>query len=195
MYRFFSTITFFFLAVALLGSCQQKEPYSPESWLTGTEQVAFKNRIIRYVAELPKHATYANRFESRFDAPYRELAEKTFLDKYYLADDGYIYFEVRKRAPSLKIKYNATGGRLKLDSLDNIIDYEEIYRTWKMEDELLSQKTRILFPKMIAGADLSLYYTENSKQELIIEFPDKNVVYSTAERRWVTKSQVNQLLD
>lgn len=191
MYKIFSTITFILLAAALLGSCQQKEPYSSGSWLTEAEQAAFKHKIIRYVAELPKHATYANRFEPRFDAPYRELAEKTFLDKYYRADDGYIYFEVRKRAPSLKIKYNATGGRLKLDSLDNIIEYEEIYRTWKMEEESLSQKTRMLFPKMIAGADLSPYYTENSKEELIIEFPDRNVAYNVAERRWTTKSQTN----
>ncbi len=191
MNRFLSTIPFFLLAAALLSGCQQKKTYSPEKWLTTSEQAAFTYSIIRYVAALPRHATYENRFEQRFDTAYQALAAKTYLDKYYPAEDGYVYFEVRRLAPSLKIKYNATGGRMRVDSSGRITEYEEVYRTWKMEEELLLQKTTLLFPKMVAGEDLSPYYTENSGDELVIEFPDKNVIYNTTDRRWVTAPQIN----
>ncbi|MDA3613587.1 hypothetical protein [Polluticaenibacter yanchengensis] len=189
-YQSILKIKIFVLAAIFLVSCRQQN-FNTVNSLSKDEQTAFKTKIIRYVAELPKYATYENRFESRFDEPYNTLVKKTYLDKYYVAEDGYTYFEVRKVAPSLKVKFNATGGRLKVDANGNITDYSEIYRTWKMEDEELAEQTGMLFPKMVNGDDLSPYYTDNAGGKLIIEFPDKNVEYNSDLRRWVTKGTIN----
>lgn len=189
-YQSFLKLKIFVLAAIFFVSCRQQN-YNTVATLSKDQQTEFKTKIIRYVAELPKHATYDTRFESRFDEAYNTSVKKTYLDKYFVAEDGYVYFEVRKLAPSLKVKFNATGGRLKFDSSGNIADYSEIYRTWKMEAEELATQTETLFPEMVMGKDLSPYYTDNAGGKLIIEFPDKNVEYNSDLRRWVTKGIIN----
>lgn len=171
--------------LTIAGCSEQDRVYNPAAYYDSAGQEAFKYRIARYVAHLPKKATYDTRFDTAFDAAYRHAAAHHRLDAYYVAADGYHYFLVSRVAPSLKQKRVATGGRLQYAADDATIEsYEEIFRTWKMEEEELHEKSFLLFDKMVLQEDLSRYYTENLPKEDYIEFPDKNTRYNKELRRW-----------
>ncbi len=159
--------------------------YDPAAYFDSAGQEAFKYRIARYITHLPKKAVYDTRFDTAFDAAYRHAAAQYRLEAYHEAPDGYHYFMVSRVAPSLKQKRVATGGRLKYAADTTSIEaYEEIFRTWKMEEDELREKSYLLFDKMVLQEDLSRYYTENSPKEDYIEFPDKNTRYNKELRRW-----------
>lgn len=171
--------------LGIAGCADQERVYSPAAYFDSAGQEAFKYRIARYIAHLPKKATYDNRFDTAFDAAYRQAAARHRLDAYYRDTDGYHYFLISRVAPSLKQKRVATGGRLKYAADDTTIAfYEEIFRTWKMEEDELHEKSFLLFDKMALQEDLSRYHTENSPREDYIEFPDKNTRYNKELRRW-----------
>ena len=187
----FSKLIGILLLCTTLVSCKQQN-YNAVDRLAMNEQEQFKYNIARYIADLPKYANDQNKFEERFDNIYQALAKNIQLKQYYESEDGAIYFEVWKRAPSLLVKYNATGGMLKKDkATGKITHYSEIYRTWKMEAEDLAKNTAVIFPKMVDGKNLSGYYTENANGKLIIEFPDKLVSYNDSLRKWMMRSSIN----
>ncbi len=173
------------LVTMVLYGCSSHEKYRPDRTLSVAAQDSFKYEIIRYVGRLPKQASEATKFESRFDQAYQAGAKSMGLDKYYESPkDGYTYFEMSRIAPSLYEKYVATGGRLKRDRSGTIVEYEEIYRTWKMKKEDLAERTAVFFERMVKGEDLSPYYTVNVGDTEHIEFPDKKVRYDKDQRRW-----------
>lgn len=180
-----------FLSVLTLASCTLNQDYEASSQLSPSEQLEFKKSIIRYVAPLPEKATDETRFDEKFDAHYDRQTEQVRLDKYFPSPDGYIYFEVSRIAPSFKVKRVATAGKLRYDDKGGIEAYEEVYRTWKMEEEELARKTALLFSRFVAGKDLSPYLTANSEEEYI-EFPDNQVSYNKELRRWVGSDLVLQ---
>lgn len=175
-------IALLFLALAF--SCQQPKKTTPSDYLSPVEQESFKYSIVRYTNGLPKRATDETKFDNGFDAEYRDMATRNNLLYYYKADDSTVYFAVTRIAPSLKIKRVATVGKLKYGKDKEITEYEEGFRTWKMEEKELEEKTAMLFDKYINGEDLSEYYTKNSGGKFIIEFPDDNVKYNKENRRW-----------
>lgn len=180
-------LTLFFLFVCLV-SCNPASKYKPDGSLSKEQQEAFKYEIIRFAGKLAKRATHETKFDARFDEPYHKAAKSMNLDKYFLNDkDGYIYFEVSRIAPSNYERYVATGGRLKRDNEGNIVDYEEIYRTWKMSKEELAKKTPTYFEYMINGKDLSEFYTVNIGNTENIEFPDHQSFFNKELRRWELK--------
>ena len=70
---------------------------------------------------------------------------------------------------------------------DSIVYYEEICRTWKMEEDELKTKTAMLFNMVINEEDLSPYLTKNSSPEFYIEFPDDINFFDVNERIWKSK--------
>lgn len=183
--------TVLFLAILLLAACTTNRDYEVSTHLSSPEQEAFKKSIIRYVAPLPEKANEKNRFDVKFDAHYDRQTDRVRLDKYFPSPDGYVYFEVSRIAPSFKVKRAATAGRIKYDAAGEIEEYEEVYRTWKMEEEELSKKTELLFDTFVTGKDLTLYLTANSEEEYI-EFPDNQVKYDKELRSWVGNDRVLQ---
>lgn len=175
------------LVVLMTAGCTVADPYLPANQLNEKEQAEFKYAIVRFAGYFPKGANQGSKLEGRFDSAYRAQANLLQLDKYFINEkDGYIYFELSRIAPSFKKKYVATGGRLKRDAAGIVKEYEEIYRTWKMERPQLQQKTRLFFAAMVAGEDLSPYYTDNIGDMEHIEFPDRNTYYDKENRKWET---------
>lgn len=186
------SIQLFLLTLVWLASaCNSSKEYEAKQHLTEQEATHFKQKIIRYVATLPKRGTDENKFENRFNEHYLNQMSQVRLDKYYPSKDGYIYFETSRIAPSFKVKRAATAGKLKFDQSGTITEYEEVYRTWKMEEEELKEKTSLLFAKLVANEDLSPFLTENSAEEFI-EFPDVQVKYDKEKRRWVGNESILQ---
>lgn len=182
---------FFCMVVLLMSACTNGDQYKPEHELDENEQSEFKYAIVRLAGHLPKRAKQDTKFESRFDSVYRAQADLMQLDKYFVnKKDGYTYFEISRMAPSFKKKYVATGGRLKQNAAGDIEEYEEIYRTWKMERPQLAEKTALFFAEMVDGKDLSRYYTDNIGDTEHIEFPDKNTFYNKTARKWEARAAI-----
>jgi len=158
----------------------------PDDHLTAEAQAKFKEDVIRYIGKLPGKANHESKFDTIYNEYYVNLAADHNLKHYYKdTATGYQYFLITRIAPSLEEKFVAIGGRLKRENAsDKIIFFEEVFRTWKMPDEEINKTGSMLFSEMIRGKNLSRYYTENSGEEFIIEFPDKDVIYDTALRVW-----------
>lgn len=174
----------FALLVFVFTSCKNAD-VNPNSFLSYKEQEQFKYEVSRYVNHLAKYATNETKFDPKFDQEYLGKAQKSSLDKYYKGKGDTIYFEISKIAPSMQLKKIATAGKLVRNAQGNIVYYNEVYRTWKMEEPELKVKTKVLFNKMISGGDLSQYYTKNSGNDLYIEFPDEFTTFDINKRQWL----------
>ncbi len=184
-------ISFLFILLFTVLSCKEnKINADPNASLTVAEQESFKYSVSRYINRLARKAAHDSKFNHEFDQEYKEMAERNDLLYYYEDEKGGIYFAIAKIAPSLTLKKAATVGRLKIDSQGNITEYEEGFRTWKMPEEELREKTGILFEKYYKGEDLSGYYTENSNGEYYIEFPDRLTTYNKEKRQWHTENLI-----
>ena len=181
-YILFSVISLF------LFSCKQEITIEPSAYLNGKEQFEFKYSLSRYIDQLPKKASVETKFDEEFDEEYRKRSENADLLFYYVdRKTGEIYFAISKIAPSLIVKKVVTAGKLKKNAEGTIIEYEEEFRTWKMEEAELKVVSELLFNKYIKGEDLSPFYTRNANGKFIIEFPDENVLYDKEKRVWVSK--------
>jgi hypothetical protein len=174
------------LIVSILQSCNRKKDYNPESYLSVKEKDRVLMSIIRYLGKTPENVALTERFDSKYDAHYLDIASRHRFDQYYMDDEGTHYFLISRPAPSLFEKRVATGGKLKFDENGNLIEYEEVFRTWKMEVEDLNAKGFLLFDLMVNGKDLRPYYRKNSLEEYI-EFPDDHNYYDKTERIWKVK--------
>jgi len=175
------------LCLLVFGSC--KKNIDPSGQLSAIEQENFKYAISRYINKVPEKVTVDRRFEATKDTYYRDMAKKNDLLFYYKDEPTHtVYFAIAKIAPSIKLKKNATVGKVKYNEKGEIVEYEEEFRTWKMEEEELIEKTNILFNKYIRNEDLTPYYTKNSNPDLFIEFPDDYTFYDKESRLWKTKN-------
>ncbi|MCL6259167.1 hypothetical protein M3O96_08715 [Aquiflexum sp. TKW24L] len=177
-------------SLAILSSCNQKDPYHPDRNLSKSEQQQILLTTVRYLGHLPKNATHATKFDSSFDEYYSKLALDFSLEGYF-EKDGYEYFLASRIAPSLIVKKVATGVKMQRDADGNITYYEEVFRTWKFEIPEMQEKGLMLFDKMVNGEDLSPYFPQNSGKEEYIEFPDAKVSYDVQNRIWKVNGNSN----
>ena len=152
----------------------------------------FTEKLIRYVGDQPEGSSDETKFNAYFDEHYSKEVNKHELIKYHKTDTGKTYFVFTRIAPSVKLKKVAIGGYVVLNDKHEILELEEVFRTWKDEPENLLPKIDLLFSKMVNNEDLTEYYTENSGGLDYIEFPNKEVWYNKSLRKWET-SRVNPL--
>ena len=141
--------------------------------------------VIRYVAKPPENISELEKFNSKYDSYYLQRASQSKLEQYYV-DDKQHYFLISQPAPSLMEKRHATGGKMILDDRGNLLEYEEVFRTWKLIPDTLKRRSYLLFDKMVKREPLTAYLTKNSSIEYI-EFPDDNSFYDKTSRRWKSK--------
>ncbi len=150
-----------------------------------TEQ-QWLNRIIRYAGYMPQKADDTTKFDTIYNSFYAEQVAKHRIDLFYQdAGSGDVFLLVSRIAPSLKIKRVGIGIHARVVD-DSLVYYEEVFRTWKMEEPDLARKGALLFDLMVKGKDLSRYYPQNSGKEEYIEFPDAHTRYDVQKRKWVT---------
>lgn len=184
---------YFFLTIILsfgfLSCKQEKETrdFSATQILSQAEIDDFKYEIMRYAGKLAGRANHQTKFNQEFDIHYLELAENHQLPFYYIKEGtGEIYFLLTRIAPSIHYRKVAIGGKLTRDENGEISYYEEAFRTWKMEETELLEKSHKIFSDYVDGKDLSKYYAENSKGEEYIEFPNDEVYYDAEQRIWIS---------
>jgi hypothetical protein len=167
-----------------VGSCTQGNDYAVERYLDGKQKDDNVWKIIRYVSKPPDGLLYEERFYPAYDTFYHEQASRHRFEEYFIDQQKQHYFLISRPAPSLVEKRVATGGKMKFDDSGNLLEYEEVFRTWKMVPDTLKERGLFLFDKMVKGEDLVPYYTKNSLSKEYIEFPDDINYYDKATRRW-----------
>lgn len=176
-------LSIFLIATIFLTGCRFERDYTPAARLSAQEQEDLMQSIIRYVSRSPEGILPEERMDHRFDDHYEEQRRLHRLDAYYF-DEGVHYFLVSRSAPSLTEKRVAIGGRLQREEDGSITYFEEVFRTWKMEPDLLVQRGDFLFDRMVRGEDLSAYYASRSGNTEYIEFPDERTYYDVQRRIW-----------
>ena len=166
-------------------SCNSQKDYHADTHLSVMDKDKVMTAVIRYLAK-PPEGYERERFDKKHDDYYMEVAGRHKIMNYYIDSKGVNHFLISRPAPSLVEKRVATGGKATFDKDFNLIEYEEIFRTWKMKDEDLKVKGSLLFDVMVNEKDLSPYYPMNSSEEYI-EFPDAHNYYDKAERMWKLK--------
>src|SRR5688572_2007480 len=141
--------------------------------------------VRRYIAKARENITVVQRFSADYDDHYRKKMSEARLEQFYKEDDE-IFFMISQPAPSLTIKRHATGGKLRLDDKGELKDYEEIFRTWKMDPDTLKVRSYFLFEKMVNNEPLEPYYS-SKKGDQFIEFPDDLTFYDKSSRSWKTR--------
>lgn len=179
-------ILFFLLLLSfVVMGCDSGKDYNPDSHLSVMEKDKVMAAVIRYLAK-PPEGYESERFDKKHDAYYMEVAGRHKIANYYIDSKGVHYFLITRPAASLMEKRVATGGKAKFDKDWNLIDYEEVFRTWKMKEEELNKKGLLLFDLMVKGQPLESYQMPTSKEEYI-EFPDQRTYYDKTSRSWKVK--------
>ena len=170
------------LLVSLFTSCNDSKKYDPLSYLDDIQQQGMLRKIIPYCAKLPEPYSIADRFNPELDSFYREEIKKYKLQHYFISEDSVHYFMINRPAPSLYEKRLAIAGRFKKDG-QIITDYEESFWTFKMKDQELREKGKVLFAQYVEGKDIS-GYMPGKKEEEWIEFPDVHCSYDKETQCW-----------
>lgn len=169
----------------ILFQCNKEQTYDPDASLTEKEKDRILMSVIRYLAKAPENVSNAEIFDNKYDAYYQQRASQCRFEKYLKKADEH-FFLISQPAPSLTEKRHATGGRVVFDSKGNLVEYEEVFRTWKLVPDTLRKRSAVLFEGMVKGESLEPYLTKNSQKEYI-EFPDDRTIYNKARRIWETK--------
>jgi len=185
-------VQYVFLLIMVLASCKKKAPYDPANFLTPQEQQDILWKTIRWSTKLPPGAKPETKFDTAFDWYYKRGVAEYDIRAWYRADNGDQYFLMTRKARSITPMRESIGGKLRLDDRDSLIEYDEVFRTWKMPDSVLNAKYPMLFEKMVKGESLEPYYPQNAGDQYI-EFPDAHYRFDKATRRWRNR-EIDSLL-
>jgi hypothetical protein len=174
------------LTLVILWCCKPGPEFNPAEQLTSEQKEAVLAKIIRYVVRPPETASGEERFSSKYDEYYSQKLTDTRLHQYF-EKNGEVYFLVSKPATDLKLKWHALGGKFKINGVGEVVEYEEIFRTWKMTPDALKPRSYFLFEKMIKEEPLEPYYTKNSNGVDLIELPDDRTYFDKAIGEWKHK--------
>jgi hypothetical protein len=171
MNKFLRFTTLFLIITA----CSKKDSYNPERFFSKDQQQTILRQIVYYSAKRPFEATEEEKFNPEFDSYYdRTLLEYDFRNCAYDKQDSGYYFLVTFKAISIWPARVAIGGKIKITPRDKIVDYEEMFRTWKMTDDTLRSHSLELFNTMVQGGDLTRYEAKYMGDRYI-EFPDEHL--------------------
>lgn len=179
-------IKFAFIVLLLTASaCSNEKSRAPEDYLTPQEKDAFMMKIIRFTAKAPEGVNDVAKLQPAYDKYYQDKASRVKVERYFPKGDK-IYFLITQPAPSLVEKRHATGGHVKLNGDGEVMAYEEVFRTWKMNPDTLITRSYFLFEKMINEEPLEPYYS-NKKADQYIEFPDDRTFFDKSSQSWKTR--------
>jgi hypothetical protein len=172
------------LIVSILSFAACKKNQSADQWFTKEEQLNIINQSVRYSVKTPPDATHQTKFDSTFNW-YYDIATKEYdwWAASKISNDEF-YFLMTRKARSVWPAREAIGGKIKVDSKRNLIDYEEIFRTWKMAEDSLNIRALELFGLMTKEKDLTPYRSKY-KGDRYIEFPDDRYSWNRKEKKWM----------
>lgn len=180
---------FSLILLILLFSCSQNksDKHDANKHLSEDEKQLFVYDIIRYTGKLVSKASHSSKFNQEFDMDYWSLAREHSLDFLHIDNNSNrTYFSISRLAPSIHIRKVSIGGYLVRNESREIVEYVEVFRTWKMPVDELNTKTAKLFDLLVYGKDLSRYMPDNVYGNEYIEFPNATTYFDSNKRLWVS---------
>jgi hypothetical protein len=171
------------LCAALVVACGKAYDKKPANSLTTQQQKAFIDSTIRYMAKPPANATHETKFDTAYNRYYQIIVEDYDVRAYEHGADGTDNFLVTRKARSITPMRESIGGKVKFGQQGEVVYYEEVFRTWKMPEEIMEQRYPVLFNKMVAGKSLEEYYPKTAGDKFI-EFPDGRFYFDVKQRKW-----------
>lgn len=165
----------------MLAGCNSNSS-EPTDYLSKKEMDEALWKIVHYAAKLAPGATHETTFEQQYDEYYRSVgADYKWLHVRPTQGKGY-YFLLSRPARSRTPMVEGIAGTFRMEA-DSLVEYDEVFRMWKMPEADLHERGKAMFDRMVAGKDLSIYYPKFSGDKYI-EFPDGRFVYDKEKRRW-----------
>ncbi len=177
---------FLLLLCVFLYSCSTA-PGKPDECFTKDEQSKLIGQVVRYSTKLPPDATQQTKFDSTFNWYYDIAAKEYDWRACTKINDKEYYFLMTRKARSIWPAREAIGGKLSVNADKALVDYEEIFRTWKMAEDSLNNRAFELFQLMTQQKDLTPY-TSRYKGDRYIEFPDNRWYFHKEEKKWRDRS-------
>lgn len=175
----------FFIVVFLFAgliSCK-KDSHNPNKFFTTDQQTKIVQQSVRYSAKLAPQSTHETKFDTAYNWYYEKAAMEYDLRAVKPDLEGSYFFLMTRKARSIWPAREAIGGKIKLDKNNNLIDYEEEFRTWKMTEDSLNTRAFELFDMMTQKKDLTSYRSK-FKGDRYIEFPDDRWYFNKTDKRW-----------
>lgn len=173
------------LVVVLLATvaCSKNKSTDPADFLNEFERKGLMLEIVHYAAKLAPRASHETKFDPEFDDYYSsQAADYKWLEMAPRKEGGY-YFLISRPARSITPMIEGIGGYFRIDK-DSLVEYNEVFRTWKLPEDVFEPRGQMLFDRMVAGKDLSIYYPQFTGDQYI-EFPDNRFVFDKEKRVWV----------
>ena len=174
---------FFLALLSLLLSACGKDPHKPDGFLTREQQEKIIEQSVRYSAKLAPQATHETKFDTAYNWYYEKAAKEYDLRAVKPDVEGSYFFLMTRKARSIWPAREAIGGKINIDKDNNLLDYEEEFRTWKMTEDSLNTRAFELFDLMTQKKDLTPYRSK-FKGDRYIEFPDDRWYFNKTDKRW-----------
>ncbi|WP_028979683.1 hypothetical protein [Sporocytophaga myxococcoides] len=172
----------FILLTSVFFSC--KKSYDPENLLTTEQKENLLSTLIIQMDKLQSGANMNNRFGEEFKEGYEQRKKLFSLDQYYIDQDGFHYFMVIRRVPSLyEANKRAEAGRFRKDASGKITDFEEIFLTPILSDEEAHDKGVTLLQEFITSGNIERYKNDIT----YVEFPNLTWTYNKKKQAWVNE--------
>ncbi|MBO9700169.1 MAG: hypothetical protein J7604_08145 [Sporocytophaga sp.] len=170
----------FILLTSVFLSC--KKSYDPENLLTARQKDSLLTTLIIQMDKLQAGANMETRFEEKFREGYEQRKKLFSLDQYYIDKDGFHYFMVIRRVPSLyEANKRAEAGRFRKDANGKITDFEEIFLTPILSDEEAHDKGVTLLHEYISTGNIEKYKNDIT----YVEFPNLTWTYNKKKQAWI----------
>jgi hypothetical protein len=171
-----------FILIVFAAAACSKNSSDPADHLSKKEMDDATWQIVHYAAKFPPGASLENVFDKEFEEYYHLVAVDFKWLQVRPTEGNSYYFLVSRPARSITPMVEGIGGTFRMEG-DSLVEYEEVFRMWKMPEPDLAVKGKAMFDRMVAGKDLSMYYPKFTGDQYI-EVPDGRFIYDKQNRRW-----------
>jgi len=177
-------LVFFSLLIIVFSSCSTNDKkYKPSNLVSKGQQDSILFDIIRYTDEhRPDSVTLENRFDPKSEAFFKSVMNKYTLDYLYKDNEGTYYYFVYKLGRGVDDMYVGIGGKFKLGPNNELQNFEESFRMWRMLHKELKVKGSEVYADFINNKPLDQYMNDEKKH--YIEFPNEYVGYDMDKKEW-----------
>lgn len=173
----------FILVLLTAIACGEGNGSDPNDHMSEFEQKGLMTEVVHYAAKLPPNATHKTKFNSKFDEYYSSVAADYKWVSMKPGKNGGYFYLITRPARSINPMFEGIGGYFKIEN-DSLVEYDEVFRTWKLPQEDLDVKGKMLFDRMVEGKDLTIYYPKFTGDQYI-EFPDGRYAFDKQKRVWI----------
>lgn len=179
----FKHVYIFVVIIGVIFASCSSDRYNPDKYLSREQQDSLIYQVVRYTAKLPPNSNHQIKFEPEYDDYYKAITRDYDIRSYDIDDDSIHYFLITRASRSITPMRESIGGKITYNKQGDISSYEEVFRTWKLSEEVMNERYPALFDKMVKGESLEPYYTKN-KGDQYIEYPTDRFIFDKQERRW-----------